>query len=565
MKVQIGENIIYKPNIKSFDDVLRIVESRGPEYKERFEMQMIEFNKSLNLYNKWKNMVKSGNLYLMDWGSLGLDYHYDLMGNIIYDEPYLKIPDIMSELLSYHTVLSSGRITIGTEKDTTHLSTLNFARDILIGRNVFNEEGKLIRKDRGYPLGNIVVLSGQKGTGKSTEVEQDLGDIILRYPLFKIGIFDSDNSYDLSRFSKVSGVNLSQLEKVVEVFKPSDDLNLSFMEKKIADYQKEYEKTAKPVEYDCPLTGKKKTMMPPLIIVEDSISSVITEGNTISEKSEAGNEAFMQAYNKLSAHAVRCLGLCGGNALIIMVAHRKVNTAPIGQTQATKEFKTSTNAYKNVMPEKIRQLAAYVIEIDKSISTNNIESDSHPAKIYDLVREGVNFCYINQNQLGKSRSGPENVDKWSNVYVTEKFDRALSMLDTAINNGTFIKDGLYPTSDDKNIFNVNPRSKKTCYTIEGFNYEDGTPVRFDIRTAKYALRCALDPLYASKILATEEQLEFSAKLFTAIFKTWETKIYKDRLNINRITPEEVKSKKEGLTNLSKLLIGASSEIDENIY
>lgn len=552
---------ISKPSINSYNDVLKIVELFGNEYKEYFNTEMNNLTYEIQK-TKYKNIFTSEGI-----NGYNKDKTYDIYGREL-NNSFIQIPSMMEILLSNHSVvLSDGKIIKETPEMTTHLKTNDYARDMIIGRNVYDDAGNLIRRDRGLPLSNIIINSGGKGTGKTSITEADIGDIYRSYPIDAILIFDYDNSYDLTRFAKVSGIPKGELAKICQIYKPSDGLNMSMMENVLSSYQKDYNKRVKDeVEYTCPVSGKIKKMKPICIVVEDSISAMITEGNTISEKSESGPEAFMQIYNKLSSHAVRCLGFLGGNSLIMMVSHRKPNTPAPGQSIAAKEFKSSTNAYKNLIPERLRMLAAYVIEIDKSITSSNLDSDSHPAKMYDLVSEGTTYAYINQCKLGKSRSSPENIYQWSEFYVDYKFDRALSMLDTALNNGTFDKDGMFPLAEDNNIFNVSTRSKKQCYTLKGFNDENGKPVRFDLRTAKYALRSIFDPNYGEMIMITDEQLDFASKLFKYILRMWEYKIYKPILDCNKLDSKETESLNKAINRLSALTSSAIEEdVDPSIY
>ncbi|MGL5719045.1 MAG: hypothetical protein ACRCX2_38950 [Paraclostridium sp.] len=367
------------------------------------------------------------------------------------------------------------------------LSTGYMIQDVILGTNVRDSKGNLINPVRGIPLNAITVLSGPKGTGKSTYIGNLIGNIVRKYPIKRVVIYDSDVSYTYQRLLKTTKLPMAKLVELVRVVSPEDNLCLESMEAELYKFQKEDAKEPE-VEFVDP-QGVKRKMKPINIFVVDSLTSLTIKDHLMSEGSkEVTNAADMQKFLKYSTHVTRILPVLQANnlnAVYLVSAHIQPKN-DVGKTVNAKEFGFKGNDTKSNIPERLRQLAGNVIEMKKVISTGNPDSDSHPRNKYAVSDDTTGETYGITCSTAKSRTSRSGMSEWNLMYTNGSFNEIMHIVASAVDSGVFKKGtGLYPSADSGNPYNL--KSKKTVLNMEYYIDETGAYKPFNVEEAKYRL------------------------------------------------------------------------------
>lgn len=347
-----------------------------------------------------------------------------------------------------------------------HCATGFLAQDLTLGKNVrdgsgnADELGNLLRKDRGYPLNELIVVAGEKGTGKTTKVLKDIGNIIKTYPVKKVLVFDSDFSYKPDRIRYLTGLTYDEVDEMFDIISVKDGITVEVVDAKLAAEHKAYLKTAEAVDFYDPIDRRNKKVMPIVIVVVDSLSSLNIDNFSITNSDETNNIMSMQRWGKIANHVERTLGFLkdqstkkpSGNFLAFYVAHRKDNNSTNGQT--VKENKTGGTAKKNHIPERLRQISSTIMEMSATSVPSNPES---PNRIENLlgIEKPETLTYEVTVNMGKTRTGSDGDTQFQLVFTDATVDPYLSNVLFCVREGIFEKSqGMHPVKDSD--FRGNP-------------------------------------------------------------------------------------------------------------
>lgn len=448
-----------------------------------------------------------------------------------------------------------------------HCATGFVAQDIILGKNVRDgsgnkdELGVLLRKDRGYPLNELCVLAGEKGTGKTTKILNDIGAILKIYPVHKIIFFDSDGAYKKDRIRYTTGLEYDDIDRIVEVITPADNITVELVNETLSKANKDYFKTATEVDFFDPVDGRTKKMMPILIYVVDSLSSLNIESFTMAEANDTNNIMSMQRWGKIANHLERALAFLktsdpkkkNGNFLAFYVAHREDATSTTGAP--VKENKTGKTNKKNHIPRRLKQLASTILEMTPTSVPQNPDSPNRIENVLGL--EGIStLCYETVVDVGKTRTGNDGDSRYSLVFTESKYNDYLSNVLTCLREGIFVKaSGMHPAKDAD--FEGNPlklrSGSKQALTMYGYGrvFSITEASRFGSYLANLTER--------QKSKMSEEEIE---KYFKIGIMAWEFNIamakainkhFEYELEANSISNEE-------MTTAEEILARAYSEL-----
>lgn len=347
-----------------------------------------------------------------------------------------------------------------------HCATGFLVQDLILGKNVRdgsgnkNELGKLLRKDRGYPLNELIVLAGEKGTGKTTKILKDIGNIRKIYPIYHILIFDSDNSYKPDRIRYLTGMDYDEIAENMTIISAKENITVEMVDAKLAEAHKDYMKNAQMTEFFDPIDGRNKKVMPIYIIVTDSLSSLNIDNFTISESGETNKIMAMQRWGSIANHVERTLGFLkdkskkqpSGNFLAFYVAHRKKNTSTDGK--AVKENKTGELGKVNHIPERLRQISSTIIEMSATSVPSNPDSPNRLENLLGLEKPDT-LTYEVVCNMGKTRTGSDGDSKFQLLFANSNINEYLSNVLFCVREGIFQKGaGMHPPKDAE--FRQNP-------------------------------------------------------------------------------------------------------------
>lgn len=422
-----------------------------------------------------------------------------------------------------------------------------YALDILLGQNVRDTKGNLLSAARGFSMGCQYNIAGSPGAGKSTLV----GDcaaypIHIGYPLLRVNVFNTDMAdWSTNRIIKLTDL---EPEVVEEKFMVKDMCSVEDITNILVAQDKEYTSAKhKPVKVENIYTGDTELMHPYVISIIDTVTSLNSEANDVGENADkiTANEAFLNAFRKLSS----LIGVIGkwfnSNHIIIWTSHLKKNKPELGQRQATKEFKSSSSSETSHIPTRLRQLGSLHGRMS-ALDSQNLDSDKHPINMYGLEDIKSKSVYAVEFRAVKSRSGVENRTLLKFLFIDGKFDRTMSLLATAMDMGILQKkSGIYPSAENPSIFKdsfdaeeekeIMGRRRKTALGVKGYSRLT------NIVEARLLL---------NYIGEDESIIEAANELRVAIMQEMEDHLYYE-LETNNVSAEELTKNRSRLALLAK--------------
>ena len=209
------------------------------------------------------------------------------------------------------------------EKVCRFLPTGYGVLDIMLGENKRDLEGNLTDIFRGWDVtGKQYAIAAQQGAGKSTLIA-DIASfpfhIGMEECIHKIIIIDTDNaSWDSHRLRKLTNLTLEQIEKKIKVYQEQDIVTITSILKKESE---EYNKMKyKPVKFFDHYMGIERTMMPCVLVVFDTVTSVSADTY---EKDMLAKQQSLTTFLDVSNLSNNVGSLFSGNNAFIWMAHLK--------------------------------------------------------------------------------------------------------------------------------------------------------------------------------------------------------------------------------------------------
>ncbi|MGL5718544.1 MAG: hypothetical protein ACRCX2_36405 [Paraclostridium sp.] len=197
--------------------------------------------------------------------------------------------------------------------------------DIMLGENKRDLHGNMTDLVRGFETnGKQYAIAAQQGAGKSTAIGEftsfPLHEAIgMRDCIHKIIIIDTDNAaWDMHRIRKLTNLDENVIKDKYKVVTTSDIGEITDILKKESE---EYVKLKlKPVKFVDPYMGEERVMMPAVMIVVDTVTSISSD---IYEKDILAKQQSLTTFLDVSNLSNNISTLFGGNNVTIWMAHLK--------------------------------------------------------------------------------------------------------------------------------------------------------------------------------------------------------------------------------------------------
>lgn len=352
--------------------------------------------------------------------------------------------------------------------------------DIMLGENERDLKGNLVDMKRGYPIGEQGVISAIQGAGKSTFVVQSTEFAIkMGYPCHRVIIIDSDGgSHKLNRLMNLTEMTPEDIEKYYRVYNTNSiEEIVKILEKEHKEYM---DQKYTPVTFFDPLRQEKVKMMPYVIVIIDTVTSLKAEAYDVDGKSNIlANETDLTTY-RLTANLVNSItNFFDKNTSVIWLSHLKDNNPKIGMTIAERDYKSSQNNKKAAIPARLKFKASWSIWFNSINDGANRDAAKHPIQVYSLDDADGESAYSVNYVAAKTRTSTEGRTKGTLIFMNGKFNRSATLIADAINLGLFKNKGIYPTKDAPHIFKDVPDAeyeskimgskRKTGLTIDGYD------------------------------------------------------------------------------------------------
>ena len=424
--------------------------------------------------------------------------------------------------------------------------------DIMFGENIRDPKTFEISSiNRGFELGTQGIIAGDKGTGKSTlAIDIATFGINIGFPCHKVIVIDADGEvYKDNRVRNLSSLDKEQADKYIKVYK-SDVIEEVW--DILAEESKEYEDMGyKPVEFFNPLIGKKVKMMPYVIVIIDTVSSLRSsiysgDDSIKGAKDTFSNESYMADFNKMVRLCKTIPGLFGRNVAYLWIAHLKENTNISGKGPE-RDFKSAPIDKKISAPLFLKQKVAWALVLYKTVDTTDREKYAQKENVITrLALDPILTPYSSLARFWKSRTGTEGQTITELPNVESKFDRLYNLLLDCDNLGIFRKaGGMYPTADNPHIFK--DKDEASSKQMSTFKREAKEMANYDRPFNLMESRILMD--YDGN---NQELLERKLKFITACMQNLEERLSYE-LEVNNRTEEELETNINKLKNLFNLL------------
>lgn len=442
--------------------------------------------------------------------------------------------------------------------------------DIMLGENERDLKGNLINARRGLPLGEQGVISAIQAAGKTTfSIDASSFGIHAGYPCHKVIIFDTDGGvYKKNRLVKLTKLTPEQVDKYYKVYETNiiEDI-ISILEKEHQEYM---DMKYKPVEFIDPIRGEKIKMKPYVIVIFDTVTSMKSQAYDVDGKSSLiANETDLTGYRFIANLVNSITNFFDKNVAPLWLSHLKANNAPIGQTVAEKDYKSSQNNKKASIPARLKFKASWSIWLNSINDGANQESASHPIKELSLEDAEGNSAYTVGYVSTKSRTGTEGRTKGTLVFMNGEFNRNATLVADCKNLGVFSVKGVYPNGDEPSVFKgqedcehelaVMGMKRKAGLTVPGYsrttnvlearlllNYVGNNPTILQYQAELYiALVNALSEKLSYELESNcvrQEDLDNSNTLLSRMFSYLSKVKVKDKVDVTEKTTMPEKDK-----------------------
>lgn len=446
------------------------------------------------------------------------------------------------------------------EKMCRHWPTGYPIIDTMLGENFRDLHGNIKDMIRGFELtGKQYAIAAEQGAGKSTAIGEFTSfplheSIGMKDCIHKIIIIDTDNAaWGENRIRKVTNLDIDTIrEKYLVVQTQSIEDIVDILKKESAEYAK---MKYKPVKFFDPYMGMERTMMPSVLIVVDTVTSISSDN--YEDKDIIAKQQNLTVFLDIANLSNTIGSLFGGNNATLWMAHLKPNVPKIGQTVADKEFKSAPAKWKSHIPKRIAQKLSGFLWFTKTQDMENYESSNHPIQVYGLQDLDTKSAYITNAISVKSRTGSEGRTVAKLFFLDGKFDRFMTMVATCMDLGVLKENsGMHPSADNPSIFKNQPgceaeyaaqgRRSKKMLTLEGYDRPT------NVIEARLLLNYMGD---------NEEILEAKGEFMACLMEQMEEVLYYE-LETNNVTADELKTNQDKIRSLLGFI--RSSKKDKKI-
>ncbi|MGL5766512.1 MAG: hypothetical protein ACRCX8_12820 [Sarcina sp.] len=445
------------------------------------------------------------------------------------------------------------------EKVCRHWPTGYSIIDIMAGENFRDLHGNLTDMIRGFELtGKQYAIAAQQGAGKSTAIAD-----FTSFPLHigmddcihKIIIIDTDNAaWNKHRIRKLTNLDFETIENKYKIIQTqSIEEIVSEIKKESAEYAK---MKYRPVKFYDPYMQMERTMMPSVLIVFDTVTSISSDA--YEEKDVLAKQQGLTTFLDIANLSNNIGSFFGGNNATLWMAHLKENKAPIGQTVADKEFKAAPAKWKSHIPKRIAQKLSSFFWFTKTQDMENQESPNHPIQIYGLQDLKTKSVFVTNAITVKSRTGTEGRTVAKMFFIDGKFDKMMTMLATCLDLGVLKEgSGMHPSAENPSIFKNQPGCEEE-YQAQGRRSKKVlTLAGYDRPTNIIEARLLLNYLGDN-----EEIMNAKAEFMTALQEQMEEVLYYE-LETNNVTAEEFQTNKDKIKSLLGF-ITATKRVRKNV-
>ena len=253
----------------------------------------------------------------------------------------------------------------------------------------------------------------------------------------------------------LSSLNEEQVNKYVKVYQ--EDVIEEIYDILAKESQEYSDMGYKPVEVYNPIIDRKVKMMPYVVVIIDTVSSlrasVYSGDNTVKgAKDTFSPESYLGDFNKLTRLCKTIPGLFEKNVAYIWVAHLKENKNLNGQIE--RDFKSAPIDKKISAPLFLKQKAAWALVLYKTVDTTDREKYAQKDNIITRLNLDSSLnAYSSLARFWKSRTGTEGATITELPNVQTKFNRLYNLILDCDNLGIFKKaGGMYPSADTPHIF-----------------------------------------------------------------------------------------------------------------
>lgn len=369
----------------------------------------------------------------------------------------------------------------GSQNDSMHIRTGLNMFDYLNGSAIPTKNGDKIY-NLGLGSGKQVMVIGKSGSGKSTLALQIATNIVKRYDQSSLFIMDFEQSHTKERIRMISGLTEEEYNEKVTLkqtgISTETVLRIAAQIKELKIKHKKDLLTDNMEGVIDDQTGKLKKILPPTVLLVDSIATMLPEKIGENEGEISGQMLATQAAKMNTQLVKRLTQICSeGNIIVIYINHinQKVETG-VTPTQASINYLKQDETLSGGLA--IQYLTDTLIKIITSSKLD--ESKTYQIKGFEAKIE-----------LVKSRTAAAGRSITMVYNQMEGFDDELSMLE-------FLK--------SNNMLKGSP----VAYYIEGLD-----TVKFRLSTFKQTLadnKELKDHFYSVAEVLLKDSLKSSSKL-----------------------------------------------------
>lgn len=369
----------------------------------------------------------------------------------------------------------------GSQNDSMHIRTGLNMFDYLNGSAIPTKNGDKIY-NLGLGSGKQVMVIGKSGSGKSTLALQIATNIVKRYDQSSLFIMDFEQSHTKERIRMISGLTEEEYNEKVTLkqtgISTETVLRIAAQIKELKIKHKKDLLTDNMEGVIDDQTGKLKKILPPTVLLVDSIATMLPEKIGENEGEISGQMLATQAAKMNTQLVKRLTQICSeGNIIVIYINHinQKVETG-VTPTQASINYLKQDETLSGGLA--IQYLTDTLIKIITSSKLD--ESKTYQIKGFEAKIE-----------LVKSRTAAAGRSITMVYNQMEGFDDELSMLE-------FLK--------SNNMLKGSP----VAYYIEGLE-----TVKFRLSTFKQTLadnKELKDHFYSVAEVLLKDSLKSSSKL-----------------------------------------------------
>ena len=217
--------------------------------------------------------------------------------------------------------------------------------------NIHNELGEIIAQEPriGQAAGTFNMVVGKSGTGKTTLVVQLSANIIRQYPNATIHHYDCEQRFGISRGENIARLPISDFDENGRYILQQGTVTLEDMQEaiiklyaaKIRDYDALKVPTGQVNEF-----GKEIMILPPSIIIMDSIANIISDTFSVDNAKELADAEKLRGNSEGMRDAKTIRGflkdiaplLKKANIIIYAVNHINANVSMSAFTPPTKQM-----------------------------------------------------------------------------------------------------------------------------------------------------------------------------------------------------------------------------------